>query len=360
MDSSTGDLWADRKGLHWANPYDKRVWDYTLELCLELVGLGVDEIQFDYIRFPSDGDMSTLSYPVRRPDCSPAECIGKFLAYASERLKPTGVILSVDLFGLTAWKTDDFGVGQILELIAPHVDVICPMLYPSHFPENFLSLESPSRYPYKIMKLSLEMMQKRTDTALRPWIQGFWYSPEEIDAQLQAVADSQMESWTVWHPSGRYTETFKTLEAQSGSSFPDPDFYPNLGTLREQADLIIAGGARIVNHTRYQGGYSILSLDETRTGTQNEYATLLQVVSTLDESVMDRILSQRGFEVSRWTGYAAKAAQVTQLIIQDLNIDPRRMRPFPIYIDWDGENVFTTTIPSSRLELYQSHSEDRQ
>ncbi|NOR15574.1 MAG: hypothetical protein GQ544_07720, partial [Candidatus Aminicenantes bacterium] len=327
MDQVTGELWADRKGLHWANPYDQRVWDYTIELCLELIALGVDEIQFDYIRFPSDGDLSTIEYPVTLPDTSPAECIGRFLAYANSKLKPSGVILSVDLFGLTAWKTDDFGVGQVLEFIAPHVDVICPMLYPSHFPENFLGLQDPEQYPYKIMKSSLEEMSKRTDKAIRPWIQGFWYTPEEIDAQLQGVADCRVQSWTVWHPSEKYADTFRALEERSGMTFPDPEFYPSLDDLRDQADLVLQGRMKIVNQTSYHGGYSIISLDESVEGIINEFDTIMEVVSSLDESVMDKILSQRGFSLSRWTNYTTKATHVAQLVIQDLDLDPRRMRP---------------------------------
>ncbi len=360
MDSMTGELWADRKGLHWANPYDRRVWDYTIALCLELIALGVDELQFDYIRYPSDGDLSTLEYPVTLADTSPGECIGRFLAYANSKLKPSGVILSVDLFGLTAWETDDFGVGQVLEFIAPHVDVICPMLYPSHFPENFLGLQDPGHYPYKIMKSSLEEMSRRTDKKIRPWIQGFWYTPEEIDAQLQGVADCRMQSWTVWHPSGKYAETFRALEDRSGTTFPDPEFYPSLDDLRDHADLVLQGRIKIVNHTSYRGGYSIISLDESVDGIINEFDTIMEVVSSLEESVMDRILSQRGFSVSRWTNYTTKATHVAQLVIQDLDLDPRRMRPFPIYIDWDGDSTFTTVIPSPRLELYQSHLEGPQ
>lgn len=359
-DSASGKLWADKKGLHWANPYDKRVWEYTLALCLELIELGADEIQFDYVRFPSDGNMSTLEYPVKLADTSPAECIGKFLAYARARLKSSGVILSVDLFGLTAWKTDDFGVGQVLEHIAPHVDVICPMLYPSHFPENFLSLKDPGKYPYRIMRCSLEEMRRRTGKEIRPWIQGFWYTSEEIDAQWQGVADSQMANWTVWHPSGKYGETFKALESLAGRAFPSPEFYPPLQELRRRDDRVLSGRIEVVNHTSYSGGYSILSLDKTIPSGANDFATLLQVVSTLDEAVMDRILSQRGYTVTRWTGHNAKAAHVTQLIIQDLNLDPRKMRPFPIYVDWDGDSIFTTMIPSPRLEVYQSHREDLQ
>ena len=104
MDSETGKLWADHKGFHWANPYDIRVWDYRIALSQERIALGVDEIQFDYVRFPSDGDMSTIEYPIVIDGITKEECIGKFLAYANSKLKATGVTISVDVFGMTAWK----------------------------------------------------------------------------------------------------------------------------------------------------------------------------------------------------------------------------------------------------------------
>jgi hypothetical protein len=358
MDSKTGELWADRKGLHWANPYDRRVWEYTIALCLELIDIGIDEIQFDYVRFPSDGDLSAIKYPIILEGTSHTECIGEFLAYANSRLKPLGTIISVDIFGLTAWKDEDFGVGQVLEKIAPHVDVLCPMLYPSHFPENFLSLKNPGQYPYKIMKLSLEEMKKRTNKDIRPWIQGFWYSPEEINAQLQGTMDGGIQDWTVWNPTGRYAQTFSALEESMGIQFPEPEFYPTLEELRDREDLVAQGRAKIINHTNYLDGYSIISLDESIDGEPNEYATIIDVLSTLDESIIDRILTCRGFSVSNWTNRYTKAKHLTNLIIQDLDADPLRMRPSPIYIDWDGESIFTKTVPSERLDLYQSHIEN--
>jgi len=360
LDSVTGELWEDRKGLHWANPYDQRVWDYTLSLCQELISCGVDEIQFDYIRFPSDGDLSTVVYPVILPDTSRAECIGKFLAYARSRLKPSGVLISVDLFGLTAWKTDDFGVGQVLELIAPHVDVICPMLYPSHFPENFLNLEDPGLYPHRIMRSSLEAMQKRTGKEIRPWIQDFWYSPQEISAQITAVSECGIAGWTVWHPSGRYSETFSALADLSGRELPEPEFYPPLKDLRGRSDLVELGRIRIINFTSYQDGYSILSLDEAVGNEKNHYGTLMDIVSTLDESIVDRILTDRGIEFSRWTSRPAKDTHISNLIIQDLDVDPRRMRPDPIYVEWDGDSVFTRAVPLDRLDRYLSQQRDLQ
>jgi hypothetical protein len=356
MDSTTGKLWSDRKGLHWANPYDRRVWDYTIELCLELIELGIDEIQFDYVRFPSDGVLSTIEYPIILESTPHSECIGKFLAYANSKLKPLGTIISVDIFGLSAWKAEDFGVGQVLEKIAPHVDVLCPMLYPSHFPENFLSLKNPGLYPYKIIKLSLEEMKKRTDKKIRPWIQGFWYSPDEINAQLDGAEDSGILDWTIWNPTGRYDKTFIALEESMDIQFPKPDFYPTLEQLRDQDDLVMPGRAKIVNHTDYRNGYSIISLDESVEGEPNEYATLIEVLSTLDESIIDRILSSRGIAISKWTNSYTKAQQITEIIIQDLDTDPCRMRPSPIYINWEDESIFTRSIPSERLELYRSYA----
>ena len=351
-DSVTGDLWADRKGLHWANPYDRRVWDYAIALCLELVDLGVDEIQFDYIRFPSDGVLAAIHYPVILEDTAPKDCIGKFLAYARSQLKPSGVTISVDLFGMTAWKSEDFGVGQVLEQITPHVDVVCPMFYPSHFPENFLGLKDPGRFPYDIMKASLEEMKKRTAAEVRPWIQGFWYPPQEIEAQLRAVSEKDIPSWAVWSPSGRYSETFHALAGLSGTPFPEPEFYPRLEALRKHDDLVLAGRTKIINTTCYREGYSILSLDDSAGGQKNDFATLTDVALTLDESIIDRILGGRGIAVTQWTGRSTKIAHLTNFISQDLGIDLRRMRPSPIYVDWDNGCIFSRSVPPQRLESY--------
>lgn len=359
-DSRTGELWADRKGLHWANPYDMRVWDYTIELCKELIELGVDEIQFDYVRFPSDGEMSFIEYPITIDGITKKECIGQFLAYAREKLKPVGVVISVDLFGMTAWKTEDFGVGQVLEYIAPHVDVICPMFYPSHFPENFLSLENPGQYPHRIMRSSLEEMRKRTGKEIRPWIQGFWYTPDEINAQLRGVQECGIQDWTVWNPSGRYAETFDALAARNGTPFPEPKFYPALEDLKNRPDLILAGWTKIINKTCYRDGYSILSLDDPGQKEKSEFTTISGILSTLDESLIDLILASRAVDFNLWTSRYTKIARITDLIIQDLDIDPTRMRPFPIYIEWEGDCLFTKSIPSERLELYHSQSEEFQ
>jgi hypothetical protein len=359
LDSQTKEPWEDRKGLHWANPYDRRVWDYVIELSLELVAFGVDEIQFDYIRFPSDGNLSVIEYPQKQGNLSRQECIGEFLAYTAQRLKPSGVLISVDVFGLTAWKATDFGIGQVLEHIAPHVDVICPMLYPSHFPKNFLALENPGQYPYKIMRSSLEELQGRTNKRIRPWIQGFWYQPEEIIAQLEGAAASGISSWTVWNPGGDYTQTLSALEQIRGAAFPPPHNYPSLGELCAREDLVVVGRHVVINHTCYRDGYSILSLDESTFGSQNEFSTISDVVSTLDESIIDMILTKRSLRFSAWTTRQTKEKHIADMIIQDLAIDPLRMRADPFYIDWRQGSAFTRSIPKDRLDTYQQNYESQ-
>ena len=113
------------------------------------------------------------------------------------------VVISVDVFGLTAWKTTDFGVGQVLEEIVPYVDIICPMFYPSHFPVGFLGKKVPGDYPLEIMELSMKRIQKRTNKKIRPWIQGFWYKPEKIIAQLDGIANAGASSWEIGRASCR-------------------------------------------------------------------------------------------------------------------------------------------------------------
>lgn len=353
-DSETGEPWSDRKGLHWANPHDRRVWDYNIELCLELIGIGVDEIQFDYTRFPSDGDLSRLEYPVVQTGIPPSECIGGFLAYANSRLKPTGAMISIDVFGMTAWKTGDFGVGQVLENIAPHVDVICPMLYPSHFPENFLNLEFPGRFPYRIMFLSMMEIKKRTGRPVRPWVQGFWYTPDEIIAQLKGISDAETHSWTVWSPTGRYMSTFAALEKHLGIEIAPPEFYPPLDELKLAENRVQAGQSRLVNFTDYSGGFSILSLDEKIEGVPNLHGTLIDVAATLDEGIVDEILTRRDLDFNAFTSPYGKAVKIAELIQEDLDADPRRMRPAPIFVDWEGACVFTLSIPPDKLDSYRA------
>lgn len=357
LDIRTGGPWADKNGLYWANPFNQKVWEYNISLCDELIDLGFDEIQFDYIRFPSDGDLSVLNYPVMDTTVSRTRCIGKFLETAYTRLKPRGVVISVDLFGLVAWKSEDFGVGQKIEAIGPHVDVICPMFYPSHFPRGFLGKQNPAEFPLEIMELSMKRIKKRTNKKVRPWIQGFWYTPDDINAQIDGVMLAENKSWSVWNPTGNYAATYGAIGERSNKIFPEPKFYPSLAEIGEKAARIIPGNSRIVNLTNYRQGYTIISLDGAKGGSPQSYSTLIQVLETIDEGIMDRILTTRDIPFSRLTGKYKKKLHLADLLCRDLQIEARVLRPKPIYVDWQNDCRFTSTIPPNPLSNYRVASE---
>ncbi|MDJ0782614.1 MAG: putative glycoside hydrolase [Desulfosarcinaceae bacterium] len=350
----TLESWQDKNGLFWANPYDERVWDYYITLASELAGLGFDEVQFDYVRFPSDGELAMIRYPLIQPGLTRAACIGRFLEKAYAALKPTGVTLSADIFGLTAWKTDDFGVGQILEAMAPHLDVICPMLYPSHFPRGFLGKKTPGDYPREIMARSMANIQRRTDRIVRPWVQGFWYTPNQIGAQFDGIEAEAPATWTVWSPTGSYGLTYQALAARGGIELTRPVFYPSLAEMRGHRDRVTAGRHTVVNYTNFREGYSVLSLEVSRSGYRSPYTTPTAMLATLDEGIMDHILRSRGIDFGRMTGRGTKAAHLARLFCADLNLDPRRLRPAPYLIDWENGCRFSAELGQARRQRYAS------
>ena len=353
LDIRTGGPWNDKSGLYWANPYDRKVWEYNIALSRELVDLGFDEIQFDYIRFPSDGDLSVTNYPIKIDNLTRTECIAKFLETAYRILKPTGVTISVDVFGLVAWKTKDFGVGQKVETMAPYVDVFCPMFYPSHFPPGFSGLPYPAENPLEIMELSTTRLQKRTGKKIRPWIQGFWYAPEDINAQIDGLCQADTNSWSVWNSSGNYSVTYAAIASRLNQVFAEPQFYQSITEISQNAQRVVPGKSKVVNLTNYKQGYTIISLEKSNRGTGRSYSTLIQVLGTMDEGIMDRILTARKVPFSRLTGKSRKKWLLVDLLCGDLQIDPRAMRPGPIYIDWQNDCKFTPDIPRDRLSNYR-------
>ena len=357
LDIRTDGPWLDKNGLSWANPYNQRVWDYNIALACELAALGFDEIQFDYVRFPSDGDLTSTYYPSRPEHLTKTRCIGNFLESAYARLHPLGVAVSADLFGLVAWKTEDFGVGQLLETVAPHVDVICPMLYPSHFPPGFLGQQKPQDYPLEIMEMSLKRIRKRTDKIIRPWIQGFWYNPREINAQINGLANARTTNWSVWNPAGNYATTYEALALRLNQTFPEPQFYPSIAEIVSRDQRIIPGNSRVVNLTNYKQGYSIISLERPGTEEKSAYATLIQVLETLDEGIMDHILTIRQIPFSRRTAKYSKKLWLADLLCRDIQTEPRLLRPRPVYIDWHNSCRFTLTIPQEPLSNYRTAGE---
>ncbi|MFH1129381.1 MAG: putative glycoside hydrolase [Patescibacteria group bacterium] len=216
-----GGIWEDNNGLGWVDPASQEVWDYNLEIAKEAVKVGFDEINFDYIRFPSDGNVSVAIYPFWDGKTLKKEIIRQFFEYVHQRLKPLGVPISADLFGLTMSSTNDLGIGQWLEYAAPYFDYICPMVYPSHYPPTFLGFENPAEYPYEVIFSELKRGNERIASLsvvfpetpmakLRPWLQDFnmgaIYDAGMIELQKQATDDAGGMGWLLWNPRNIYTE----------------------------------------------------------------------------------------------------------------------------------------------------------
>ena len=213
LKNKRGKLWRDWADRTWLDPASIEAWDYHIEIAKQAIKLGFDEINFDYIRFPSDGNISTIVYPVWDEVLSKPEVIKEFFKYVDQQLKPFNVFLSADLFGLTMVREDDMNIGQILEYALPYFDFICPMVYPSHYPPTFEGYSNPADHPYEIVKMNLENGKQRAIGAramLRPWLQDFSlgaiYNKKMIELQKQAVYDTDSYGWLLWNPASRYTE----------------------------------------------------------------------------------------------------------------------------------------------------------
>lgn len=214
-------LWKDRKGISYIDPGAKEMWDYIITLSKESYEAGFDELNFDYIRFPSDGDMDDMYYPFSEEEVladinfGKANVLRNFFEYLHDNLKDTGVVLSADLFGMTTTNKDDLNIGQVLEYAEPYFDFIAPMVYPSHYPKGFMGYQNVNLYPYEIVKFSMDKAVERLITAsstplkLRPWLQDndypVHYTPEMVRAQKQAVYDAGLTSWMLWDAANTYT-----------------------------------------------------------------------------------------------------------------------------------------------------------
>ena len=213
---TSGVIWRDRKGLPWVDPCDKEYWDYIIKISKESEQVGFDEINFDYIRFASDGKMDDIAYTHCEPKFKKADALEKFYQYLSANLKDIGVPISADLFGMVTTNKDDLGIGQVLEKAAPYFNYISPMVYPSHYPPTYDGFKNPNLYPYEIIKLAMDTASARliaassTPTKLRPWLQDFKlggvvYDATMIRKEKKAVYDAGLTSWLMWDPANKYT-----------------------------------------------------------------------------------------------------------------------------------------------------------
>lgn len=210
---STGAVWKDKKGLSFLDPTKQEVWNYIVHLARFSHDQGFDEINFDYIRFPSDGNISDISYPTA--DGSKSDAIEKFFIYLHDEMKSAGITTSADLFGLTTEATDDMGIGQVLEKALPHFDYIAPMVYPSHYPKGYQGFANPAAKPYEVITIAMKKGVARAvalgmdASKFRPWIQDFnmgtTYTASMIKDQIRALHEQGIDSYMVWDPANTYT-----------------------------------------------------------------------------------------------------------------------------------------------------------
>jgi len=216
-----GSLWRDARGLYWLDPAAESVWKYNVDIAKEAYSRGVDEIQFDYIRFATDGKTSQIVYPYYDAKKNMRSVIGGLFAYLDQNLRSQGIPISADVFGFTTWHQTDLGIGQWYADTLAHFDFVSPMVYPSHYPSGTLGFKNPAAHPYEIVFDSLKKggevaatMKAEAESpppmaSQRPWLQAFnmgaIYTPEMIYAQIKAARDQGASGFLLWNAGNNYS-----------------------------------------------------------------------------------------------------------------------------------------------------------
>ncbi|NND84670.1 MAG: hypothetical protein HKN46_05925 [Acidimicrobiia bacterium] len=188
----------------WVDPRDPRSWEYPLALAEEACTLGFDEIQFDYVRFPT-GSAAVASRDL--PQAERVETIRTFLEAARALLHPMGCAVSADIFGIVVSTPDDQGIGQIPEEVSTAVDAVSPMVYPSHYSLGWLGFADPNDHPYAVTADAVDDGTPRLahPAVMRPWLQAFWWTDAEIKESIRA-AEERGAGWMLWNAAGNYGE----------------------------------------------------------------------------------------------------------------------------------------------------------
>jgi hypothetical protein len=216
IDTRTGEPWIDNEKLAWVDPFHEEVWAYNIAIAKEAAAKGFDEIQFDYVRFPTDGKLSAARYARQNTRENRVPAIAGFLGRARQELGAAGVFVAADIFGYTAFNDNDTDIGQRVEDLAPHVDFLCPMVYPSGYHVGIPGYRNPVANPYAIVHESVRLVRKRSAHAtvrVRPWLQDFRdyafdrriFGVPEVRAQIKASDDAGAAGWMLWNPRNDYT-----------------------------------------------------------------------------------------------------------------------------------------------------------
>ncbi|KFM98430.1 putative glycoside hydrolase [Paenibacillus macerans] len=218
-----GSVWSNGGGDSFVNPYSKEVWDYNIEIAKEAAKLGFKEIQFDYVRFPEGFEKRADSLNYEKSEMSRVDAVSSFVKYAKEQLEPLGIRVSVDIFGYAASVPAAEGIGQDFVKISDQVNIICPMIYPSHYSTGWFNAKDPDKAPYQTIKGAIKDTQDKLaplgeeQPIIRPWIQDFtasWlgkghyikYGKHEVEEQIRALRDMNVDEYLLWNASNRYTE----------------------------------------------------------------------------------------------------------------------------------------------------------
>ncbi|WEK56296.1 MAG: putative glycoside hydrolase [Candidatus Cohnella colombiensis] len=218
-----GSIWMNGNKDKFVNPYRQEVWEYNVEVAKEAAKFGFKEIQFDYVRFPEGFEKKADSLTYDTNELSRVDIVTGFVEYAKKELAPLGVRVSVDIFGYAAAVPAAEGIGQDFVKISNAVDVISPMVYPSHYTTGWYKQKDPDKAPYEIIKGSMLDTHTKLDPLgedqpiIRPWIQDFtasWlgsghytkYGVTEVNAQIQALRDTGIDEYLLWNAKNNFTE----------------------------------------------------------------------------------------------------------------------------------------------------------
>jgi hypothetical protein len=218
----TGRPWVNPDGYLWADPYSREVQDYNISSALSAIKSGFDEVQFDYVRFPARGRIEDCSFTHNPKGWEKWKAIENFLGRAREAIAPYKVPLAVDVFGVMAWASErDYdSTGQRLDKMARYVDVMYPMLYPSHFDKGFEGYKNPADEPYYFMHEGCRRVVrevKDSNIKVIPWIQGFKlratnFNEDYILKQKKALEDVGLKSFLVWNAGNDYSVTWNAFK----------------------------------------------------------------------------------------------------------------------------------------------------
>jgi hypothetical protein len=218
-----GSAWHDKKGQTWVNPYANAIWEYNFRVADEAIKMGFGEIQFDYIRFPEPYPSLPQQVFPEQGGRNKTQVLAEFLSEARKRFAKEGVRTTADVFGLVTSVGGALEVGQRWEPLSQSVDVMLPMVYPSHYPPGSFQLPHPNADPYDVIHIAISRARERDEKLgikgehVRPWLQAFSigmpkYGPHELEEQKRAVYDSGYDGWVMWEPGSRYDKFLPALE----------------------------------------------------------------------------------------------------------------------------------------------------